>query len=175
MCGRDRGLEAHRNFHNICCKGNVQLLFLECRGRPIMNFEIVLYNMNAKMEYQIGCHNSVYILFFRKRIIKLRSIQQSNTFINSHFRFGVYCFISLCFLAHVAISQHELLPSLGVRRLLTFSNINFPETTGQNLMKLGMIVPQGTLHKMTVGIFYPLKNMAAVTKNRTQGTKDSFC
>ncbi len=52
--------------------------------------------------------------------------------------------------------------------------IFYSETTVPNVLKLGMIVPYGIVNKTTVGIFDSSKNMAAVTKNRTGGSKGTF-
>ena len=41
-------------------------------------------------------------------------------------------------------------------------------------LKLGMNVPWGILHRIDIGIFYTLKNMATDTKNRIWGSNSSF-
>ena len=51
--------------------------------------------------------------------------------------------------------------------MLFLSKIFFSDTTWPIETKFGMNVPWGILHWTEVGIFYLLKNMAAVTKNRT--------
>ena len=57
---------------------------------------------------------------------------------------------------------------------LTISSNIFSDTTEWICMKLKMVVPQSILHKMTVWIFDLLKNMAIITKNRTQDLDSRF-
>ena len=70
----------------------------------------------------------------------------------------------------VAITLH---PSSSVV-INNFSKLFFSETTRPIKTKLGMDVPWSILHRIVVGIFYLSKNMAAVTKNRTNGSDSSF-
>ena len=53
-------------------------------------------------------------------------------------------------------------------------SIFFSETTGQDSMKVGMIVSWEIPHKLNVGIFDLGNSMAAITKNGTQGSDGSF-
>ena len=83
-----------------------------------------------------------------------------------------------CVLIFVKICQLmlELLPFLTFLAFfyVIISKIFFSETTIQNEMKLGKIVPWGILQKVNAWIFDWSKNMSALTKNRTQGSKCCF-